>query len=130
MPEVIIISQSLILIFREQSHTVTCILRIYMYIYIIYISLILSYMFIDCKLVLFSCNVISYHLSLGGGVCEVSDSRPASGSTVFPSCSPTELGEWNCRAGSRDLKKGGFLVTPIATPTQIGVVMGMALLFE
>ena len=34
------------------------------------------------------------------------------------------------RAGSRDLKKGGFLVTPIATPTQIGVVMGVALLFK
>ena len=34
------------------------------------------------------------------------------------------------RAGSRDLNKGGFLVTPIATPTQIGVVMGVALLFE
>ena len=27
-------------------------------------------------------------------------------------------------------EKGGFLVTPIATPTQIGVVMGVALLFE
>ena len=34
------------------------------------------------------------------------------------------------RAGSRDLNKGGFLVTPIATSTQIGVVMGVALLFE
>ena len=34
------------------------------------------------------------------------------------------------RARSRDLNKGRFLVTPIATPTQIGVVMGVALLFE
>ena len=33
-------------------------------------------------------------------------------------------------AGSRDLNKGGFLVTPIANPTQIGVVMGVVLLFE
>ena len=35
-----------------------------------------------------------------------------------------------CRAVSRDLNKEEFLVTPLATPPQIDVVMGMALLFE
>ena len=51
---------------------------------------------------------------------------------VYKLCAVHVFNECNSdtRAGSRDLNKERFLVTPIATPTQIGVVMGMALLFE